>query len=48
MSPNVGKVEKPVGYKIVRVNPEAGIINNFAVNKKKNAPASKTRTRYHQ
>lgn len=44
MSPYVGKVEKPVGYKIIRVNPGTGIINDFAVNKKKNAPASKIKT----
>lgn len=41
MSPNVGKVMHPVGFKIIRVNTETGIINDFAVNKDKNAPASK-------
>ncbi|HLN54428.1 MAG TPA: PQQ-dependent sugar dehydrogenase [Bacteroidales bacterium] len=44
MSPDVGKVEKPVGYKVVRVNVETGIINDFALNRKKNAPASKIKT----
>lgn len=44
MSPDVGKVEKPVGYKVVRVNIETGVINDFALNRKKNAPASKIKT----
>lgn len=44
MAPTVGKVEKPVGFKVVRVNVEKGIINDFALNKKKNAPASKIKT----
>lgn len=44
MSPDVGKVERPVGYKVIRVNMETGIMNDFLVNKKKNAPASKIRT----
>lgn len=43
MSPGVGKVYKPVGFKVVRVNPETGVINDFLLNKKKNAPASKLR-----
>jgi hypothetical protein len=41
MSPDVGKVERPVGYKILRINIKTGIMNDFVVNKKKNAPASK-------
>jgi glucose/arabinose dehydrogenase len=41
MSPDAGKVEKPVGYKILRVNTKTGIMNDFAVNKKKSGPASK-------
>ncbi|HLN73546.1 MAG TPA: PQQ-dependent sugar dehydrogenase [Prolixibacteraceae bacterium] len=41
MSPKVGKVMHPVGFKVVRVDPLTGFINDFAVNKKKNAPASK-------
>jgi glucose/arabinose dehydrogenase len=41
MSPKVGKVLAPVGFKVVRVNPRNGVINDFAVNKgKKNGPAS--------
>lgn len=41
MSPKVGKVVAPVGFKVVRVNIENGVINDFAVNKtKKNGPAS--------
>lgn len=41
MAPGVGKVYKPVGYKVVRVNTETGVIYTFAVNKKDNLPASK-------
>jgi sugar lactone lactonase YvrE len=44
MSPGVGKVLHPVGFKVVRVNTKTGIINNFALNKKENAPASKIKT----
>ena len=41
MAPNVGKVLAPVGYKVVRVDVEKGIIRDFAANKgKKNGPAS--------
>ncbi|MBC5774166.1 PQQ-dependent sugar dehydrogenase [Pontibacter sp. KCTC 32443] len=41
MAPNVGKVMAPVGFKVIRVNVENGIVSDFAVNKgKKNAPAS--------
>jgi glucose/arabinose dehydrogenase len=40
MSPNVGKVEKPVGFKVVRVDPGTGVINDFALNRKR-GPASK-------
>jgi glucose/arabinose dehydrogenase len=41
MAPNVGKVLKPVGFKIVRVNVSNGIVRDFAVNKgKANGPAS--------
>lgn len=41
MAPGVGKVLSPVGFKIVRVNVQNGVIEDFAVNKgKKNAPAS--------
>jgi glucose/arabinose dehydrogenase len=41
MAPKVGKVLSPVGYKIVRVNVETGVIRDFAVNKgKRNGPAT--------
>ena len=41
MAPNVGKVLGPVGFKVVMVNPETGVIRDFAVNKgKENGPAS--------
>ncbi|MDQ3395765.1 MAG: glucose dehydrogenase [Bacteroidota bacterium] len=42
MAPNVGKVMGPVGFKVVMVDVERGVIRDFAVNKgKKNGPASK-------
>jgi glucose/arabinose dehydrogenase len=45
MAPNVGKVLSPVGFKIVRVNIETGVIRDFAVNKgKRNGPASWLKT----
>jgi glucose/arabinose dehydrogenase len=41
MAPAVGKVLDPVGFKIIRVNIETGVIKDFAVNKgKRNGPAS--------
>ena len=41
MSPDAGKVLSPVGFKVVRVNVDNGVINDFAVNKgHKNGPAS--------
>lgn len=41
MAPEVGKVLSPVGYKVVRVDVNSGVIRDFAVNKgKKNGPAS--------
>jgi glucose/arabinose dehydrogenase len=41
-SPTSGKVVYPVGFKVVRVNPKTGVIEEFAVNKgRKNGPASK-------
>ncbi len=41
MAPGVGKVLDPVGFKIVRVNPETGVIHDFAINKGKTyGPAS--------
>lgn len=41
MAPKVGKVLSPVGYKVVRVNVETGVIRDFAVNRgKRNGPAT--------
>lgn len=41
MAPNVGKVLAPVGFKVVMVDTDNGVITDFAVNKgKKNGPAS--------
>jgi glucose/arabinose dehydrogenase len=41
MAPKVGKLLEPVGFKIVRVNVNDGVIRDFAVNKgKRNGPAS--------
>lgn len=41
MAPFVGKVWNPVGFKVVMVNPENGVIKDFASNEnKKNGPAS--------
>lgn len=41
MAPGVGKVLSPVGYKIIRVNVENGIVEDFALNQgKKHGPAS--------
>jgi glucose/arabinose dehydrogenase len=41
LAPEVGKVMSPVGFKIVRVNVNNGVIQDFAVNKgHKNGPAS--------
>jgi glucose/arabinose dehydrogenase len=41
MAPKTGKVEYPVGFKVVRVDVDNGVIKDFAVNKgKRNGPAS--------
>lgn len=41
MAPGVGKVLSPVGFKVVRVDANTGVITDFAVNKDgMNAPAS--------
>lgn len=46
MAPTVGKVLAPVGFKVVRVNPKTGVVEDFAVNKgTRNGPASKYNTR---
>lgn len=45
MAPSVGKVLSPVGFKVVRVNVESGIVEDFAVNSaRKNGPASLLKT----
>ena len=42
MAPGVGKVLAPVGYQVVRVDVESGVVSGFAANRgKKRAPASK-------
>lgn len=42
MAPNVGKVLGPVGFKVVKVDVEKGVVRDFAVNKgEENGPASK-------
>lgn len=41
MAPDVGKVTKPVGFKVVRVDVENGLVEDFAVNKgKRHGPAT--------
>lgn len=41
MSPTVGKVLSPVGFKVVRVDIKSGVIRDFVTNKgKRNGPAS--------
>ncbi len=45
MAPGVGKVLSPVGYRVVRVDVESGIVEDFAVNRGvKNGPASWLKT----
>lgn len=42
MAPGVGKVLHPVGFKVLRVDVEAGVVHEFAVNRgKTNGPASR-------
>ncbi len=42
MAPKAGKVLAPVGFKVVRVNINSGVIQDFAVNKgRKNGPATR-------
>jgi glucose/arabinose dehydrogenase len=42
MAPEVGKVMAPVGFKVVRVNVETGVVHDFAVNRgRTNGPASR-------
>lgn len=41
MAPGVGKVLRPVGFKVIKVNLEDGVVEDFAVNKgKRNGPAT--------
>jgi glucose/arabinose dehydrogenase len=40
MAPAVGKVWSPVGYKVVRVDVETGVVQDFAANKGGTGPAS--------
>jgi glucose/arabinose dehydrogenase len=45
MAAGVGKVMAPVGFKVVRINVETGIINDFMVNRGgTNGPASRLKT----
>jgi glucose/arabinose dehydrogenase len=46
MAPAVGKVMEPVGFQVVRVDPNTGVIRGFAANKgKTNGPASRLKSR---
>ena len=40
MAPSVGKVLAPVGFKVVRVDRESGVVHDFATNRKEEGPAS--------
>jgi glucose/arabinose dehydrogenase len=45
MAPAVGKVLAPVGFRVDRVDPNAGVIESFAVNHgRQNGPASRLKT----
>ena len=44
LAPMAGKVYKPVGFKVVRVNAQTGVIHDFAVNKQGYAPASQLKS----
>jgi glucose/arabinose dehydrogenase len=39
--PGMGRVDQPVGFRVVRVNVQDGVIEDFLVNKAGNGPASK-------
>lgn len=41
MAPGVGKVLAPVGFKVVRVDVETGVIEDFAINRDPRGPASR-------
>ena len=40
MAADVGKVMGPVGFRVIRVDPTSGVIQDFAVNRQGNGPAS--------
>ena len=40
MAPGVGKVMAPVGFRVVRADPRTGVVNDFALNRQGNGPAS--------
>ncbi|MEX2542964.1 MAG: hypothetical protein WD314_14235 [Trueperaceae bacterium] len=42
MAPGAGKVVAPVGFKVTRVDPDTGTVNDFAVNRDPGGPASAT------
>lgn len=44
MAPAVGKTLSPVGFRVVRVDPETGVIHTFAMNEGGQGPASKLDT----
>jgi glucose/arabinose dehydrogenase len=45
MAPSAGKVLRPVGFKVVRVDVKTGVVEDFAVNRgNTNGPASRLRT----
>jgi glucose/arabinose dehydrogenase len=45
LTPVTGKVRAPVGFKVVRVDPDTGVVEDFAVNRGKgNGPASRLGT----
>lgn len=41
MAPEVGKVMAPVGFKVVRIDPATGRVEDFAVNRRDKGPASR-------
>lgn len=41
LASEVGKVLAPVGYKVIRVDVETGVVHDFAVNRDPRGPASK-------
>jgi glucose/arabinose dehydrogenase len=40
MAPNVGKVMAPVGFRVVRVDPVTGVVEDFLINREGGGPAS--------